>query len=644
MTQVLRKESPHIQNDHPAQTLSVQETSDRMSRKRMGLCFGLGVFAWTLSSTASAVVPEDFFVNSTSILPPEAAATGAAFSEGVFVPLRTLHVQTIEDQNTVLISEGVSALRTQMDARDGSPVLREGFLPLNLANILVHGVSVADHIKDGFALASKTEVEAALVSSLQRALTAEPALRLDRGTLSLDTSRTYFSPEFSSVSFKLFVNGREVRGAEVTARFKNGQWIAWHTETYGANGAAESLEKRKHVFLKKEAQKRLGPAFATISNRKQVLIPKVEETDQRYLLQPAQTASVTDSQGQLYTLTLSEHDGSVLEFYAHKYNFEGKVSGSYYSRHPNSEPVTTGMPYISVRAGGLFTRRNYTADKEGNLVVPDQSEVLLKLLSPIVRVTNSTGSDFSLQATGDALFDPQEQGTYAETTTFFHTTVVNDWAREVLANNTSWLDNQIAATVNINSSCNAYYNGSINFFNAGSRQARDGRLLTCNNTGEIADVVYHEWGHGLDDNTGGIADGAFSEGIGDIVSMLITNSPLVGPYFISDGSPVRDLDDEYQYPPAADQREVHTEGLIIGSTWYHLTQALIQKYGTEVGRDTARRLFLPSLYTSSRYTQQYAAIVALDSERDGSRGPNFCLINAAFARHGLTDKDSSCRG
>ena len=38
----------------------------------------------------------------------------------------------------------------------------------------------------------------------------------------------------------------------------------------------------------------------------------------------------------------------------------------------------------------------------------------------------------------------------------------------------------------------------------------------CANTGLIADVIYHEWGHGLDANTGGIHDGAFSEGLGTL--------------------------------------------------------------------------------------------------------------------------------
>jgi hypothetical protein len=646
MKQVHHAHSPHSRTDaHLARVRPRQQRSSRIRHSSAGLRLSLGVALFGLASTATAVVPEDLFMDPAPLLPPEAAAQAQAFSEGLFVPQRSLQVETQDAQGTAgLLRSSASALRTQIDKRDGSTILREGQLPLHLAAITVGGVSALEHIKNNFSLAPRSIVEAAVVAGIQSAIAADPSLRLGKGYISLDTSRSYFSPEFTTLSFKLFLNGKEVQGAEITARFRDGQWIAWQTETYGVNGSNQVLSAQQKVSLADEARRRLGPAFNKISNRRQILLPSVDSTGQGYLLEPAQVASITDTQGQLYTLTVSEYSGQVLEFYAHKYNFEGKISGSFYSRHPNTEPVVSGMPYISVRAGTIFSRRSHTADKDGNLIVPGQSEVVLKLMSPIVRVANSTGTDVSLTATGDALFNPEEAGTFGETTTFFHTTVINDWTREVLANNTSWLDAQLTATVNINSSCNAYYNGSINFFNSGSRVSRDGRQLTCNNTGEIADVVYHEWGHGLDDNTGGIADGAFSEGIGDIVSMLITNSPEVGPYFIADGSPVRNLDDEYQYPPQPSEREVHKEGLIIGSTWYHLTQLLIEKYGMEVGRDTARRLFLPSLYTSSRYTQQYAAILALDAESDGSRGPNFCLINAAFARHGLAEEDTSCSG
>ena len=44
----------------------------------------------------------------------------------------------------------------------------------------------------------------------------------------------------------------------------------------------------------------------------------------------------------------------------------------------------------------------------------------------------------------------------------------------------TWLDLPITANVNIDNTCNAYYDGSVNFFRSGGG---------CNNSGEIADTV-----------------------------------------------------------------------------------------------------------------------------------------------------------
>ncbi len=56
--------------------------------------------------------------------------------------------------------------------------------------------------------------------------------------------------------------------------------------------------------------------------------------------------------------------------------------------------------------------------------------------------------------------------------------------------NTTWLDSYITCNTNINSTCNAYASGNtINFYRSGGG---------CRNTGEIAAVFDHEWGHRWD--------------------------------------------------------------------------------------------------------------------------------------------------
>jgi hypothetical protein len=56
-------------------------------------------------------------------------------------------------------------------------------------------------------------------------------------------------------------------------------------------------------------------------------------------------------------------------------------------------------------------------------------------------------------------------------------------ARSHLPSNV-WLQGRLVANMNINDSCNAYWNGSVNFYRRGGG---------CGNTGEIAAIFDHEW-------------------------------------------------------------------------------------------------------------------------------------------------------
>src|SRR5439155_5775877 len=79
----------------------------------------------------------------------------------------------------------------------------------------------------------------------------------------------------------------------------------------------------------------------------------------------------------------------------------------------------------------------------------------------------------------------------------------------------------------------AFYTGpSVNYYRSSA---------PCNNTGEIADVMQHEWGHGLDSATAG-GDGATGEATADINGMHASHSALIGPYFNKNGNPVRNVD------------------------------------------------------------------------------------------------------
>jgi hypothetical protein len=121
--------------------------------------------------------------------------------------------------------------------------------------------------------------------------------------------------------------------------------------------------------------------------------------------------------------------------------------------------------------------------------------------------------------------------TPAERTGFFHTNVARLIANKWL--DLSWLrDDEIALNVNIAATCNAYYSSNtLNFYRAGNG---------CANTGEIRDVMQHEWGHGLDDHDGdrpgyeaalGLGDMATGEAVGDHIALFVDHDPCIGQSF-----------------------------------------------------------------------------------------------------------------
>jgi trimeric autotransporter adhesin len=102
---------------------------------------------------------------------------------------------------------------------------------------------------------------------------------------------------------------------------------------------------------------------------------------------------------------------------------------------------------------------------------------------------------------------------------FYEVNKIAELARGWLPNNT-WLQSQLTANVNINQQCNGFWNGStINFYRSGGG---------CRNTGELAGVFDHEWGHGMDDNDAAGVLSNSSEAYADVAAIYRYQSSCVG--------------------------------------------------------------------------------------------------------------------
>lgn len=237
--------------------------------------------------------------------------------------------------------------------------------------------------------------------------------------------------------------------------------------------------------------------------------------------------------------------------------------------------------------------------------------------------------------------------TPADRNTFYHLNQVRRIAKKWLPA-FPWLDQSMVSYVNIDATCNAYYDGTVNFYRSGGG---------CNNTGEIADVVTHEWGHGIDLNSRS-GDAATGEATADVVAMHLSHSPLIGPGFHTDGSPVRNLDSSGPRGLLTATNisgicpvigtlgplgyEVHCEGEIYGQAAWDLAQSLVAKHGYHTGWRTSERIFFTSLHDVGSYLPSdswpvYAAYtVADDDDGNLSNGtPNQQEIFDAFDAHGI---------
>ena len=220
----------------------------------------------------------------------------------------------------------------------------------------------------------------------------------------------------------------------------------------------------------------------------------------------------------------------------------GRVAGGVYPIS-DDQICTSGceqpgwpMPFADVSiAGGAPV----TANDAGMFSCSTpSSSTRTTLAGPYIRVHDNCGAISESSTCGSALDLSVGPGTdcdvppghsagdtHASRSSFYHLNRSMQKGRAWLPSN-GWLQSQVTDNVNINATCNAYWDGSVNFYKSGGG---------CRNTGEIMGVFVHEWGHGLDANDGGGYDNP-SEAYADIVAFFETRESCVGRGFFMSGN------------------------------------------------------------------------------------------------------------
>ncbi len=376
-----------------------------------------------------------------------------------------------------------------------------------------------------------------------------------------------------------------------------------------------------------------------------------------------------------------------------------QVSGGIYPVTNSDPEVVRPLPFTNVTNGSAkVTDAAGNYDYSGGTATATLNGKYIKMVDTCGAISladSSTGNLAFGSSGGTDCTTPGSGGagnTHAARTGYYHLTNINRKAASFLAGN-AWLNGTLTANMNVNSTCNAFWDGStVNFYRSGGG---------CSNTGEIAAVFLHEWGHGMDTNSGGASsDKGTGEAVGDTFAFLETKDACIGKNFQpgvacancnATCTGVRDLAsfatggshtiakpstvadnagincDRYSCPyyqfvfigayQGPMGYEGHCESYIASSANWDLAQQLVARWGTTTGWAKMDAIWYKSLTPSkSAYqvasggkcnpaatvngcgaTNWYTVYLAADDD-DGNLAngtPNACRIWDAFTAHGI---------
>ncbi|MFN7975157.1 MAG: hypothetical protein U0166_22870 [Acidobacteriota bacterium] len=385
---------------------------------------------------------------------------------------------------------------------------------------------------------------------------------------------------------------------------------------------------------------------------------------------------------------IDAHTGEIVQF--RDTNAYGHIQGGTYvtDKNPTQTEASKSFPYgdygtnLYADAAGNYSGTSGTSALSGKYVkIADSCGAISKAsdAAGLISFGTSTGTDCTTPGSGGA------GNTHSARTQYWNLTQIKIKGLTYLGSNT-WLNGKLTANVDLNQTCNAYWNGStVNFFKSGGG---------CANTGELPGVSMHEWGHGLDSNdgNGSAPDGASGEAYGDTTAMLQTHQSCIGGGFLGSncsgyGNPctnctgVRDVDyakHSSQTPatplgfnqscPAGSGgtgpcgKEVHCESAPPAQAAWDLANRDLITWGMDVtsawqlvdklwyaSRPTSTGMFACGNNTSCNAGNLFAVFrVADDCDGNLANGtPHASAIWAAFNRHQIgcssaVNTDNSC--
>lgn len=438
------------------------------------------------------------------------------------------------------------------------------------------------------------------------------------------------------VDLPAMYEGAPVWRAGVTGRIKNGKLVMVGSQTYAEVPRLGELRLSETDAIDTAID--LGPAPQaehTVTSAQVVWLP-LQVNGELSLVRTWEIHSHTAEPLGEWVAFVDAETGELLNIYNEIAYISGAIQAEVHPRRA-SDPletrpivdawITSGAERVSTDEGG-----NYAIGGSSYQIELRGDDLVLRDAADGNNIPSATTSlENALLTTSFASQPALDAWVSLQTTQAFW----KDIAPGVNVGGTS-ASNKLTANVNVSGgNCNAFYSpqqGTVNFFPAGGG---------CNNTASVADVVYHEWGHGFHRfsiQRGGF-DGSLSEGAADTVAFLQTNGNIIAPSFRTNGSGIRDVAPNRSYPEnyVNDQRYIHQNGLIFGGAMWDLVAELEPRYGREEANRVVARITAGALKAGTGIaTIGEEILVADDDDGDLANGtPHYCEILDALDAHGL---------
>lgn len=459
--------------------------------------------------------------------------------------------------------------------------------------------------------------------------------------------RNAAAPKAHYVDYEQVINGHKVMFTKLSFRFtKDGRLVRVNNTSFGKTIKSTSpvLTQADIATSSNVLEDVAGVSLSSVDVAKDwVWFPVPAKNG--YTLQPAWEFTAKGTEGEGMPVELNGFVDATTGELLYRSNevktiSDVQVKGSVYKTNYISPATLEPIGNIEVVLGSTTVN----ADDTGYVSDPANSvnaTFKLKGLWSTVVPQGSTTPSFSQTITGVGnVFVLPDTGVHGRAlNAYYHTNRAHENATALLPGFTG-MDVSLTTNTELGGTgCNAFYNGnSINFYAPG--------LGGCPSFAEIGDIVYHEYGHGInrtfyaDNGANSMRNGALNEGYADVWGMTITKDSVLGRG--SKGSAttfIRRYDVDHKVYPADIQGEVHADGEIIAGAWW------------DVARNTGSYETMSEIFAEAFYDVAdgpngmegpvyqkilISAILSDDNDATLSNGtPHLQQIVEAFAKHGI---------